>query len=68
MTDSEKAIIRAVISRINDEREGVSPHVREALRVAKSYLSTYAAAPLEILIAEDRNRDALKLARDLAGA
>lgn len=66
MNPTEKRALRKVIARLRVEAEGVSPHVKEALRgPARLYVETWVLGPLELLIKEDRTLAELKLAADL---
>ncbi len=55
ITNRERAILQSAIARIRNKAGGVTPEIRAALDVARLYLETYVATPLEI-IAEDHGK------------
>jgi hypothetical protein len=68
MNVNERRAIRGVIKRLTADKAGCTPEVREALQnpELRIYLDTWVLPALELLVKQDRTRQDLELAADLA--
>jgi hypothetical protein len=68
MTPNERRTIKGVIRRLDPGTAGCSPEVRKALEDPKLriYLDTWVIPALQLLVKQDRTREDIAVAVDLA--